>query len=372
MFADRAAQRPLLQAASTLRSAFGWWTGELAGLVPQRLRRRLGSMRGQLFLILDGERADLVYEGAGRREMLARLPSSSTDLEASQRTLALLRRRRREAEAAATICLPEEVALRRTIALPLAAAGNLAQVVFFELDRHTPFKRDDVYFAHRLLKRDAEARQLQVELTVVPRAVVTEALRTAGDLGLEVAAVRVGGAPGLADASPNILPESQRPKNRRWTGRALAALGAITALLAIAALAIPFVQIQIEAGDLEQQVAVAKQKAEASLRLQRDIDTTVEDSHSLVQRKQQKVPVSDVLLSLTELMPDNTWITTLEISGSELRISGYSSSATEVLGILDRSSAFSNAAFRASVTQDTRLNREQFNIAAQIRGEKPK
>jgi general secretion pathway protein L len=372
MFADRAPPGPLLQAATTLKSAMGWWMRELTALVPPALRRRLGSMRGQLLLVLEGGRMDLVYDAGGRRETLARLTSSSAGRDVARREVMQLRLRRREVEGVATICLSAESALRRTIALPLAAANNLAQVVFFELDRHTPFRRDDVYFAQRLLKRDGAARLLLVELTVVPRTIVAEALQTAGDLGLTVGAVCVGGTDDAAAISPNVLPESERRKSRRIAGRALTALGALTALLGITALAIPFIQVLREADTLREEVAEAKQQADASLKLQTDIDAAAQDNRSLVQRKRQKVPVSDVLRSLTELLPDDTWLITLEISGREVRISGYASSATEVLGILDRSSTFSNAAFRASVTQDTRLNREQFNIAAQIREEKPK
>jgi len=372
MFADRAPQGPLLQAATTLKSAVGWWTRELAALVPPGLRRRLGAIRGQLLLVLDRGRMDLVYDAGGRRETLARLSSSSAGRDEARREVTRLRHRRREVEGVATICLSEESALRRMIALPLAAANNLAQVVFFELDRLTPFKRDDIYFAYRLLKRDAEARQLLVELTVVPRTVVAEALQTAAALGLTVGAVCVGGTDDAAAPSPNVLPESERRKSRRIAGRALAALAALTALLGITALAIPFAQVQREADALSQEVAEAKQKADASLRLQTDIDAAAQDNRSLVERKRRRVSVSEVLRSLTELLPDDTWLLSLEISGSEVRISGYASSATEVLGIIDRSGAFSNAAFRASVTQDTRLNREQFNIAAQIRGEEPK
>jgi len=372
MFADRAAPRPISQITGILRNAFGWWTGELAGLVPAALRRRLGSMRGQLYLMLDGERMDLIYDAAGRREVLARLPRPEADRDSARRALSALRYRRREAAAPVTLCIPADDALRHTITLPQAAAGNLAQVVSFELDRQTPFNREDIYFSHRLVKRDPEARQLLVELTVVPRAVVSNALQIATDLGLQVEAVRVSGEEGSTEASPNVLPEAARRKTPRLAGRALAGLAGLTVLLGIAALAIPFYQVEKEADELTQEVAQAKQKADASLRLQHEIDAAVQDRGSLVERKRQTVPVSDVLRNLTELLPDDTWLITLEISGTEVRLSGYSTSATEILRILDRSTAFSNAAFRASLTQDARLNREQFNIVAQVHGEKPR
>lgn len=371
MFADRAAPRPFSQITGIVSGAFKWWTGELVGLIPVSVRRRIGSMRGQLFLVFEGERLQFLYDAAGRREVLARLPYSVHERESARAAFAALRNRRREAAAAATICIPAEHALRRVVPLPQAAAGNLAQVVSFELDRQTPFNREDVFFAYRVLKRDVDTRQLLVELTVVSRAVVAEALQVATDLGLQVEAVRVSGETGLDDASPNVLPEGARRKTPRVARRLVMGLVGLSCLLAIAALAIPFYQVESRAEALTQQVTEAKQKADASVKLQRQIDAALQDRSALVDRKRQTVPVSDVLRNLTELLPDDTWLITLEISGTEVRLSGYSSSGTEILRILDRSEVFTNAAFRASLTQDTRLNREQFNIVAQVHGVKP-
>ena len=71
--------------------------------------------------------------------------------------------------------------------LPIAAEDNLRQVLAFEMDRQTPFKADQVYFDYRLGEREAAARNLQVELIVVPRAPLDADLAklTAGSLELD-------------------------------------------------------------------------------------------------------------------------------------------------------------------------------------------
>ena len=44
------------------------------------------------------------------------------------------------------LCVPQEQAIVQQVFLPLAAEGNLRQVLEYEIERQLPFKRDDIYF----------------------------------------------------------------------------------------------------------------------------------------------------------------------------------------------------------------------------------
>ena len=74
----------------------------------------------------------------------------------------------------------------------------------------------------------------------------------------------------------------------------------------------------------------------------------------------------DADVGLTHLLPDDTWLTELELSRTEMQVTGYAASASTVLGLLDQSRRFGNASFRSPVMQDQHINREQFNISARI------
>ena len=65
--------------------------------------------------------------------------------------------------------LPAERVLQRTVDLPLAAAENLREVLGFEMDRHTPFKAEDVAFDYHIVSTDRQTKRLLVDLTVAPR-----------------------------------------------------------------------------------------------------------------------------------------------------------------------------------------------------------
>jgi general secretion pathway protein L len=347
----------------SLYAAWRWWRGEIASLVPRFLRRAFAGGGGRLVLALTGDGAIEVIERAGaREERVARIDLATAEIGAARRVVAGVRQRR---GAGAALRLPAETALSSTMNLPLAAEGNLDQVVAFELDRRTPFKREEVYHSQRVLQRDAAAKRLSVQLTVVPRQVVDEALALAERLGLALDRVEVAG-----QETGNLLPARAQPLAARLPGLAFAGLAFLAVVLAGAALLIPLEQEHRRAAALRAEVAQSKRLADESLSLQREIEAEIQESGFLAARKGQVPVASEILYTLTRLLPDDTWLNELEISGGEVRVTGFGESASTILGLLDQSSRFANAAFRSPVTQDQRARRELFNIAARVAPDK--
>jgi general secretion pathway protein L len=347
-----------IQLGSSFGAAWNWWLGELAALVPAGMRRRLGGLRGRHVLLIDGSGGELVYETGARRERLRRIET------------AVARRPdgRRERRGPQTVLrLPAEQGLRATLTLPIAAAANLRQVVGFEIERQTPFKPSDIYFTHRIVARNPKLKSLSVELSVAPRGIVEAALQLARAHGLDVTSVELAASGSALVPSPNLLPDGQRSAVSRPYRIGLALLAGSTLALAIAVAAIPLLRSEAAADELAQRVAEAKHRAEASLKLQKDIQETTDAGQYLVARKRQTTSVSELLNTLTQLLPDDTWLSELQITAGDVQLSGYAASATALLKRLDENAGFSNAAFRSSVTQDSKLRREQFDIAAKIK-----
>ena len=117
-------------------------------------------------------------------------------------------------------------------------------------------------------------------------------------------------------------------------------------------------------------MAQSKQLADESLRLQKEIDAEIQESGFLAARKRQVPSASEILYAVTHMLPDDTWLSELEVSAGELRVTGYAESASAILGLIDQSPRFANGTFRSPVTQDQRVKREQFNIAARVAPEK--
>ena len=190
-------------------------------------------------------------------------------------------------------------------------------------------------------------------------------LRQARRLGFRIVGLEVRG-PGDVAGSPNLLPLAERPAAPRRMRLAFAALGGLAALLAIAAVAISFIQWQTRIDSLTARLDAAKREAQATLALQKQIDAETHDGQFLTARKRQTPTVTELLAALTHLVPDDTWLLMAQFNAGEMRMSGFSPSATGLLALLAQSSYYTDPAFVSSVTQDLASKRERFDIAARI------
>ncbi|HEX7968615.1 MAG TPA: PilN domain-containing protein [Stellaceae bacterium] len=353
-----------------LQGLFRWWIGELAALVPERLRRRLASTTDTLVLLLGEGDATLCLETRQELKTLGRIELRS-ESEPNHRLAAILRQHelpRQTSAGKAAICLRlrSERALRTTVDLPLVAEGNLEEVVSFELDRHTPFKAEQAVFSHRILERDAAQQRLRVELFVVPRLIIADAIAVADRLHFDADRIDIAEASGSLAASGNLLPSRAHTHRRSYERTLIYALGSAAALLALVALYLPVYGMQQRAAALEQEFDAAKKAAAAAAALQKEIDALRKDELFLVDRKRDRTTVSTLLLETTRLLPDDTWLSEWQLAGSEIQLTGYAGSASALIKLLEQSRAFRNSTFQSPVVQDTKTGRERFHIAAQV------
>ncbi|MCH7635096.1 MAG: carboxy terminal-processing peptidase [Proteobacteria bacterium] len=163
---------------------FAWWFKELAGLVPARLRGALEGSAQAALLDLSGPEIVLSrLSGRSWRE-LGRVDPQGLNEPAQARAFARLIKKAKLDQLDVVLRLPASTALRKTLSLPLAAEENLRQVLTFEMDRHTPFSADEVYFDYRVRMRDAETGRMEVELVTVPRKVMDERCERAAAWGV--------------------------------------------------------------------------------------------------------------------------------------------------------------------------------------------
>jgi general secretion pathway protein L len=255
--------------------------------------------------------------------------------------------------------------LRTTASLPLAAERNLAQVISFEFERLVPFKQSEVYFAYRVTARSKAAQTLGVELTVVPHAELAKIIAALPSLGLQAAEIQVAGP--TIDAITTIPIASEKRTTHSPLGRRInLGLGAIAILLAIACVAIPLWQDSTTIDSLDAQIANARRQAEASATLQNQIDAAGRDQRFLIDRKTASPTMTELLATLTQLLPDDTYLTELDVKGDTVRMVGLTDSATSLLAAIAKSPSFRDASFESSITRDTKTNRERFDIGAHI------
>ncbi|MGH6921150.1 MAG: hypothetical protein ACREJ0_26025, partial [Geminicoccaceae bacterium] len=191
-------------ARSGLSALWGWWLAELAGMLPRPLKRVGRRDRRQVVLLLNPDET-VVLERTGDRARV--VGAVSSDPGAHHRQLAALLQRVNHRRQPVTICLSGELGLRKIISLPLAARDDLEQLLCFEMDRLTPFRAEEVYFAQRIVDTDMANRRITVELAAAPRSVVEHGLKTARMVGAVASRVELGTARTAGREPLNLLPQ---------------------------------------------------------------------------------------------------------------------------------------------------------------------
>lgn len=347
------------------RRLLNWWLGELGALVPARLRQRFVPATNALVLVIE-DGAALVCIQTGRTvERLGRVDFLA-ETAARQAMETLLRNHGMGGLRTAAVRIRGNRVLRTNVDLPLAAEQNLAEVIAFELDRHTPFRADQACFAHRILERDPGGRRLRVELTVVPRPVIDDVLTAAARLGVAPARIEVADESSLLAISGNLLPAAEAAPARRRRDKPAYALAAAAILLACVALYLPIQTTRRTDMAIDEAAAAARKGTASAAALQKEIDALRKDEGFLVDRKRDRPTVSTLLLELTEILPDDTWVIEFELDGTEIQLQGFAASAASLVKQLEQSREFRDTTFQSPVVQDVRTGRERFHISAQI------
>lgn len=344
---------------------FRWWFAELGALVPRRLRQPLRP--GPPVLVVEPSRGEAtlrLFRGERRRE-IGRVPLGGEDAQAQRRAFDALMKGVNRAKTEIALRLPAEQALKRTLELPWVPAPDLRQALYFQIDRQTPFAPDEVYFDYHVSARDPQAKRLTVDMTVVPRRVVDDAVARATQWGLRPAIVDVAGEEPDAALRLNLLSEAEAPAASGWS-RVNVALALVAVLLAAALVYVPMERQRTAAEILRARVGEAQVQAQEALELRDEVERLRKESGFLYQEKRKSPSAVLNLDELTAVLPDHTWLFELRLSGREIHIGGYSSAASTLLGVIAQSPLFEAPSFRSSVTQDPRTGLERFRLSFQV------
>jgi general secretion pathway protein L len=338
-----------------------WWGGELAALAPERLRKLLIAQRACLILRKPAQALEMAYQDA---EGLRPLAPLSLDAEGAQQREALLQASPFLAEAELLLQLAPGQSLQKTFKLPLAAEENLRQVVGFEMDRLTPFKAEQVYFSVKVLERLPEAKQLRVDLALVPRPVLDELLDELALCGWRPSRVDVGAEPG--GSGHDLLPERFRAASSRLPRHLAFAAAAVAAVLAGAVLIEP---IMVK-GEIEEEL---RRELKAAAKTAKEVDalrdTAEKQAHQavfLLRKKRQEPAMVDMLEELSRVIPDQTMLNGLQYRDRRVIMQGQSPAASSLIELLEASPYFKNTSFVSPVTKDVASGQERFQIACEV------
>ncbi len=343
---------------------FGWWFGELQSALPRSLRSRLNEGGDQLRLLL-AEGGARLQTGPGRASRdLGQVNFEPDNPQKERSTVQRLLRRGRTRGRDATILLADDKVLRPQVELPQAAAENLEEVLSFEMDRNTPFRADEVYFDHRVCATDKEAKRITVELGVVLRNEVEQALRVARSWGLRPARIAVAGEAGVPLF--DLMPHGERQPRGRMLKQMSGALAITACVLVGVTLYLPLKQKEDRLAATQARLEQVRVEAAAAGKLQDQMEAMLARDSFVVDRKHATPAVVTLLHDVTQVLPDDTWLIHFSWRQGQLRLAGYSHQPTALIRLLEESDFLSDVSFASPVTLDPRLGVERFNIAARI------
>lgn len=334
---------------------FAWWLGQIADLV--RRSALGGATRTPDALVINpiGEPAEhevdiwlrrngsetLITGGALGPTMFSQIPQSS-------RLPAVLR-------------LREGDVLQKQLTLPLAAQADLDQVLTFEMDRETPFTADEVYWNHYVEAVDRSRGTMSIRLALLPKGHLTELLAALQQAGITPRWVEVGPA---GDKLPKLLLDGGHGPH--GGSRLLWPAAACCLFLAIGAAITPFVVQAFRLSALDREIEAVRPAAAQAGELRREIDGLAREAGLFRTELDKAGRPLETLAAVTRLLPDDTYLTEVELRQRKVTVSGRSAGAARLISALAADGRFRNPTFAAPVTRLEAAKAEVFSIVTEV------
>lgn len=349
-----------------VKKFFRWWLRELDFLVPEKIRQLINEKQGFIIVRPENNRLALTYILNDQAEPLAVLERNAAGIEQYK---ALRAKDERLAKANLILRLTGNEAIQKELALPAAVKENLSQVVAYELDRYTPFKAEQVYFAVKPMEGEHEPGQIRAMLVLTPRETLDALYEYIRAMDMSPLFVDYEATPNDLEQRYdiyNLLPESLREKPATTPRLIYSGLIAGILLLLAAALMLPVWFESQTVNTLQEKIDAIEKEVREVKALQLEIDAMIDETRLLITEKNAAPTIVDMLNALSTLIKDDTWISYAQYADRNLQIQGESPSASTLIGVLEDSELFANARFVSPVTQDRVTGQERFQITADV------
>lgn len=259
--------------------------------------------------------------------------------------------------------------LDRKIQLPRAAEHEIDQILRLEIERSTPFSRQDIYTANYVSQAaSAEVGQVTVHHLILKRSLLDPVLEALSKFSIAPRFVDCWNEDQTVGLPVDFLESAQHRHDRRTSQMrlaALAGLGATVALIVAATATVLRHQSALES--VEQEVAKLSETAKG-------IRQETEKSHAISSRvsylntlKRERMASALVLEKVTALLPDTVWLTDFHLDDRTLDVSGYANAASGLISRFERADNFEDASLSAPVVLDPGKDRERFSLRALLK-----
>lgn len=271
-----------------------------------------------------------------------------------------------QAGARQVLMLPTPLVMIHRLQLPTAAARDLTVVVGYELDKYTPYPRDQLLYVVRQDGRSAG--WLQVTLIAIHGERMNAILAECDAHGLTPQRVDVC----AEDGTPlgiDLLPDAARPLNpRAGIGRRRVLAGSCAVLL-VTLMGVWLHDRQQRLEGMRATVQLLKGQAAQVQQLRQQLTNTLGAADYLTRHKAARPTMAALMSELTACLPDDTWLEQLEIDADDVSFSGQSVRASALIGRLKDCRSLENPQFQGVIQPDAASGKERFALHARLHQE---
>jgi len=265
------------------------------------------------------------------------------------------------------IHINESEVLTRQISLPASTEENLYEVIQYEMDRYTPFSKEDVYCDYQIEERIKDKELIKVLLIVIRKEILDPVVKAIEGSSIHLRSINIIDPqdPDRSLHNVNLLrSNTDLGKNKKSSVKWL--VGAAAGLLLVTSLT-PLVINYMHIQKLSDELAGLEQTVQKVKKLQNEYTKMQDQVGYLVNIKEKNPSIIEMLNLLTQTIPDHTYVQRLSLEGGLLSMQGLSASASELIPIIDQSGMFDDIRFAAPVTQSGGDGLERYSITAQVK-----
>ncbi|QTA80616.1 Type IV pilus assembly protein, PilM and PilN domains-containing [Desulfonema limicola] len=321
--------------------------------------------------------------------------------------------------------IPDDLVIYKEIIFPIAVKENLRSAIGYEMEKHIPLKHDDIYYDFQILEEDKENNQLKILLIIAKKEAVDPYVNFARSLpggvsGIEASSVSLSNffsfvkqdgssrslentprffhsnkqaflslfsqmekniisKTGILSQEPvpafalalkglwnvpfniNLLPPEYRKKPGRAGYYVMTALAVIIILSALAWGGSSVIRRQMAVNEINTEINRLGAEIIEIDKMQDQINNIENRINNLKSLSRGYVSLSDIMRELAQILPETAWIRDFNLTEQGIQITGNAESASELIGIIEASPLFKDAAFLSTIVKE-KENKERFSI----------
>jgi general secretion pathway protein L len=351
------------------RTFFHWWGRELAKLVPRQIKSLLAPTEPISKIIIDQQQTQIVT--SQQRELstdkITRFDLGIDKLIQDKAFSACLKQLK---PGPVTIEISPTLILERDLEMPEAARSNAKDIVQLQPEKYFPLAAEALYFDAKPATSSQDnpqqpnsSKRFTLRLAMIKKASIQPLVGMVEHSGAWVSSI-TGVSANKPSSTFQFADFSAQYKSREQ--KIALGLGALIILLSITLFISGYYKQAARQTYLKEQISLMSAKAQQIQILQSSIHKA-EKQYKLYQQKVQRITTADVLASLSQTLPADSWVYEYSETDGRYSLSGKTSNTSKLVNLLDQNPLFTHVSNSSTMSQEgADIGLERFTLSFNI------